>query len=79
MEGERSGEKAMDDWKKELDDHFNELKTTKKEIKDRHENLKNEAKRFLKKSVMPAFLEMKTELNSTSANAAWTRKKTGRC
>lgn len=75
MKGEQSGEKAMDDWKKELDDHFNELKTTKKEIKDRHENLKNEAKRFLKKSVMPAFLEIKTELNRHKRECSLDSKK----
>lgn len=52
----------MDDWKKQLDSHFEELKHTKKENKDKHESMKAEARRFMKKSVLPAFEEMKEAL-----------------
>jgi len=52
----------MEDWKKDLKSHFKEQKQTKKEIKEKQKAIKGEAKKFMHKSVLPAFEELKSEL-----------------
>lgn len=65
----------MDDWKKQLENHFEELKTSKKEFKDRQEGMKSQGKHFLKKSVMPAFMEIKAELQKHKRECSLDAKK----
>src|SRR4030065_2365887 len=52
----------MDNWKAELEAHFKEKKQSKKELKDKKEELKKSARRFIKKTVLPAFEELGKEL-----------------
>ena len=39
----------MDNWKTELEAHFKEKKQSRKELKDKKEELKKAARRFIKK------------------------------
>ena len=52
----------MENWKTELETHFKEKKQSKKELKDKKEELKKTARRFIKKTVLPAFEELGEEL-----------------
>jgi len=52
----------MDDWKKDLDHHFKQVKKTKKEIKARQDELKGTAKAFFHNEVLPAFEALAKEL-----------------
>lgn len=52
----------MDDWKKNLDAHFKQVKKTKKEIKTHQDELKGIAKAFFQDEVLPAFEALAKEL-----------------
>ena len=52
----------MDNWKIELEEHFKEKKQSKKDLKDKKEELKKTARRFIKKTALPAFEELGKEL-----------------
>jgi len=65
----------MEDWKKQLQGHFAEQKQTKKEIKDRHDALKAEAKKFMHKSVLAAFEDLQSELMKHKRDCAIDAKK----
>ena len=52
----------MENWKTELETHFKEKKQSKKELKDKKEELKKSARRFIKKTALPAFEELGKEL-----------------
>ena len=65
----------MEDWKKQLQGHFAEQKQTKKEIKDRHDALKVEAKKFMQKSVLAAFEDLQSELRKHKRDCTIDAKK----
>ncbi len=52
----------MDNWKTELDAHFKEKEQSKKELKDKKEEVKKSARRFIRKVALPAFDELGKEL-----------------
>ncbi len=54
----------MEDWKKQLNSHFEEQKQSKKENREKQEALRADAKKFINKSVLPAFEELKGELKN---------------
>ena len=49
-------------WKNELDEHFVEQKKTRKEIEAKRQEKRKIMKRFMKKEVLPAFEDLKDEL-----------------
>lgn len=55
--------KKVEDWKTALDVHFMERKKSKKEIEAKREELKKAARHFMKKEALPAFEDLKDELN----------------
>ena len=65
----------MTDWKMELDEHFKVKKQTKKELKDKKEQLQKSAKRFIKKTALPAFEELGEELVRYKREALIDQKK----
>lgn len=65
----------MDNWKTELDEHFKEKKQTRKELKDKKEELKKSARRFIKKTALPAFDELGKELGKHKREALVDKKK----
>ena len=52
----------MDNWKTELEAHFKDKKQSKKDLKDKKEELKKSARRFIRKTALPAFEELGKEL-----------------
>jgi hypothetical protein len=65
----------MDNWKDELEKHFKDKKQTKKELKDKKEELKKTARRFIKKTVLPAFDELSKELGRHKRETLVDKKK----
>jgi len=65
----------MENWKTELDEHFKSKKQTRKELKNRKEELKKSARRFIKKTALPAFEELGKELNRHKREALVDKKK----
>ncbi len=59
----------MDDWKKELNNHFKQVKKTKKEIKTHQDKLKGIAKTFFHNEVLPAFEALAKELKKHKRDA----------
>jgi len=52
----------MVNWKTELEAHFKDKKQSKKDLKDKKEELKKAARRFIRKTALPAFEELGKEL-----------------
>lgn len=65
----------MDNWKMELDEHFKVKKQTKKELKDKKEQLQKSARRFIRKTALPAFEELGEELARYKREALIDQKK----
>ena len=65
----------MDNWKTELDEHFKEKKQSRKEQKDKKEELKKSARRFIKKTALPAFEELSKELSKHKREVLVDKKK----
>ena len=65
----------MDNWKTELEAHFKEKKHSKKELKDKKEELKKIARRFIKKTALPAFEELGKELGKHKREALVDKRK----
>jgi hypothetical protein len=65
----------MNNWKTELEEHFKEKKQSKKELKDKKEELKKTARRFIKKTALPAFEELGIELGKHKREVLVDKKK----
>lgn len=64
----------MDGWKAELDAHFKEQKNAKRQQKNQDDDFKKSAKRFIKKTVLPAFEELGKELGKHKRETVIDRK-----
>ena len=51
----------MSDWKNDLDAHFDELKSTKKEIKEKQDETRKKMKKFVKGELLPALEALQKE------------------
>ena len=65
----------MENWKTELDEHFKEKKQAEKELEDKKQGLHKSAKRFMKKTALPAFEELAEELARHKRKTAIDQKK----